>query len=806
MISRLGIFLLLFFALFNYSSFAQGADVSGFVNDIHKQPIAYANVLLLKAQDSTIIKGLTTDDKGYFNIKEVAGDNYVLKVSFIGYEDFYKAFDLKKSINLGTLILQESSEELDQVNIMVRRPTLKKYADKLVFNVENTAVIEGNIFDVIKSTPGILVLDNSILVKNATPTVYINDKKVHLSGKDLTQLLEGSAASSIKSIEVITNPSAKYEASSGSVINIVMSKNLITGYRGNVSGNFIQGVFPRYNGGMGHFFKNEKIDLYANYTYSQDKINRGQESVVNYLDATNTVDEIFEDNTIRNTWSKTHNLNFNIDYSLDAKNTLSLSSKILFLPHFKYRINSATNVFDADKNLDYYFDALNLSNDKKHNVGFDLDFVHQFDKEGENLSANLHFTNYDYHRKQTVNSNYYANDGMFINSSDYRTNNQQNTEIFTGNVDYALPIDETSVLRFGAKGSHIKTNSDITQYDILNGIETIDLSNTNAYDYDESIFAGYFNYSKEWTNFNINLGLRAEQTQTKGISIADNVENTQNYLEWFPTSNMDYTFSENFTLYHTYKKSIKRPDYQDLNPFQFYLNDVNIVTGNPELQPVIIQRTELGASLLKGLFTVEVFYQNSENNIFELTLQDNANNIITYKPLNLTSTVEYGLDFITYFNVLENWSIHIQNSLYNATDKGVINDVKLEKSLWSNYSSVNTNLSLLKDRSLSANLSISHLSNSLNGFRKIGDVLFSNLSVSKSLLNNKATLSLMVTDIFNTQDFVFTSKYLNQNNSTTYDQDSRTIRLGFRYKFGNTNLETNQRTSSQQETERLEKE
>ena len=797
--------LFLSFAVSSISCFSQDYSVSGFVNDASGEPIAFANVILMKALDSSAVRGISTNDKGFFLLDKLSSDAYLFRFSFMGYADVYKPVVVDKSIELGTIILQESSEALDEINIIVKKPTLIKLADRLVYNVENTALIEGNMFDVLKSTPGILVMGNDIKVKNATPTVYINNKKVHLSIEELVQLLESSSANSIKSVEVITNPSAKYDASSGAVIHIVMSKNLVTGYRGNVFGNFTQGVFPRYNAGMSNFFKNEKVDFFANYTYSHDKINRGQKDVINYLDSNGNIDQIYESKTNRNTWSHTHNFNFNFDYNLNEKNTLSLSSNMLVMPYFDYRIMGNTNVFDASQNLDYYFDANNLSDDDKYNLGFDLDYVHKFEKSGETLSANAHFTSYNYNRNQNVNSNYFTNDGSFLDTTSYRTDNHQDTQIYTAKLDYNLPIDDSSTLQVGGKASNIKTASDITQFNIINGVENIDLNNTDAYDYDETIYAGYINFSKNWEKLSLNAGLRAEQTDIKGFSIFDNLTNSQDYLKWFPTGSLTYEFSDNFSLYTNYNKSIHRPDYQDLNPFQFYLNDFTITKGNPNLQPVIVQRNELGTSLAKGVFTIEAFYQISENNIFEFPLQDNNNNTITFTPLNLEKTVQFGFDFITYFNIVENWSFYFVNSFYNLKNKGTIDGSEFERDLWTNFSAVSNDITFLKDRSLNANLSISYLSKSIDGFREIKHLLFSNLSISKNILKNKATLSLVVSDLFNMQDFEFKSQYLNQDNTTFWDQDTRTIKLGFKYKFGNTNLETNQRTQSQEETDRLEK-
>ena len=785
--------------------FSQEYSVSGFVEDGERQSIAFAHVMLVKAQDSSVVRGVSSDDKGFFILDKLASEVYLFRFSFMGYRDVYKSVLVDESIELGTIILHESSEELDQITIMVKMPTLKKEADRLIFNIENTALIEGTMFDVLKSTPGILVMENSIQVKNAKPAVYINDRKVYLDDEELVQLLKSASANSVKSIEVITNPSAKYDATSGAVINIVMSKNIATGYRGNIFANFIQEVFPRYETGMSHFFKNDKIDFFANYSFSHNKINRDQDDVINYLDGNNNITQIFESNTNRNTWSRTHNFNFNLDYNITQKSTLSLSSNMFIQPYFKYVINSNTEVLFPDQSLDYFLNANNVSNDDKYNLGFDLDFVHQFEKPEEKISLNAHFTTYDYNRNQNVNSNYFDSEGVLFNTANVKTDNDQNTEIYTVKFDYNLPIDDSSTFEMGAKGSKIKSGSKIKQFEIVSGIPNIDPNNTNAFDYDETIYAGYLNFSKDWNKLSFIAGLRAEQTDTKGFSVFDNVTNTRNYLEWFPSGSINYAFSDNISLYTNYKRSIQRPDYKDLNPFQFYLNDFTIVVGNPNLQPVIIEYAVLGTSLAKGKFTVEAFYKSLSNKILELPLQDNLNNTLTYTPLNLNRSVEFGIDFITYFHVLENWSVYFLTSFFNTNEKGNIQGSDFEKDQWSNYSTVSSDLTFLKDRSLKANFSLVYLSKNMEGFRELNDILFSNLSVSKTILKKKVTVSLTATDLFNTQEFNIKSRYLNQYNTSNIRHDTRTLKLGFRYNFGNTNLETNQRINSQDETERLHK-
>lgn len=786
-------------------SFGQDLSISGAVRDAEGLPIAFANIILKQAQDSAVVKGVSTNEKGIFVLDKISPDDYVLSVSFIGFTEVHKSISLQRSTDMGTVTLKESSQQLDEVSILVKRPTLKKEADRLVFTIENTALIEGTMFEVLKNTPGILVLDNSIQVKNSKPTVYINDKKVQLNTEELIQLLEGSSANNIKSVEVITNPSAKYDASSGAVINIVMSKNLITGYRGNVFANFEQGVFPRYNPGTSHFFKNEKIDFFANYSYSQDKINRDQDEVVNYYDGTNAIDEIFKSNVNRNTWSKTHNFNFNFDYTLNANNTLSFTSNMLVLPYFKYKINNSTQVLGANEALKYFFNANNFSDDDKYNLGFDLDYIHKFKNPGETLALNAHYTTFDYNRNQNVKSDYFDADGSFLETTAFQTDNHQDTNIYTAKADYTLPLGDAGNLELGAKGSNIKSSSNITQFDQVNGTQIIDPNNTDAFDYDEVIVAGYVNFSKDWDKLNLVTGLRAEQTNVKSNSVLEGSTKTQDYLDWFPTASLSYTVSDQVSIYTNYKKSIQRPNYQNLNPFQFYLNDVNIVTGNPNLQPVIVDHAVIGTSLAQGTYTLEAYYKTYSNTIFELPFQDNVNNILIYTPVNLDKTVEFGFDFITYFYVLENWSVYFVTSFFNTQDEAEFEGIKIDRDQWSNYSVLSNDFTFLKDKSLNVNFNLTYMSKSMSGFREVQDILASELTMSKSVLKNKGSVSLVISDLFNTQNFDISSRYLNQNSRIYYDQDTRFIKLGFRYKFGNTNLETNQRRKSQQETERLEK-
>ncbi|WP_104735140.1 outer membrane beta-barrel family protein [Hanstruepera ponticola] len=796
---------LLFSILTSGFIFGQDLSVSGFISDVDDNPISFANIVLLSTADSTAIKGTTSNDKGFFLIENVTPNNYLLQTSFIGFKPNYQLISVDDlSVEVGNVILEESAEALDEISIIAKKPTVKKDADRLVFNVENTALSEGNVMEVVRNTPGVLVLDGSISVKNTTPTVYINDRKVQLSNAELMNLLEGSPASSIKSVEVITNPGAKYDASDGIVINIVMGKNLITGYRGTVYANYTQGFYPRYNAGITNYYKNNKINVFASYSYNNEKIGRLNDEQVNFINDSDAIYERWDSDFDRTTKSQTHTINTNFDYFINDNNTLSFSSNLLFLPKFDYVTNGQTNVFDQNYSGLYNFDNINNTNDNKYNLGFDLDYVSNFDS-GSSLSLNIHLTTYDYNRDQKVNSNYYFSDNSLNFSNAFETVSKQNTIINTAQVDYSLPLSESnSSFSFGAKSSFVNTDSEINQFDIENGNLVFDSNNSNAFDYKESVFAAYSSFEKSWEKFDLSIGLRVEQSNIEGKSLITNNTLTQDYFNWFPIASLSYQASEKVSLYTNYKRSIQRPDYQSLNPFRFFLNDNTIVTGNPNLQPALTDFVEIGTSL-NGNIYVQAYYKDTESNFMELPLQDNDNNLLIYTPTNLENTTEYGFDFITFFDLTSRWNVYFVTSVYNLEEQAIINESLLNRNMWSNYSELSNSLSLLKDNSLSVTLSLVYISKNQQGFQTVDAQLYSDLAIKKTIFNKHGVLTLSAGDLFNQQDYSVRTKYLRQDNYRFMNIDNRFVKLGFSYKFGNTGLETNQRTKEKNERDRLEK-
>ena len=801
----------LFFVL-SFSLLAQDLTINGKVVDINNTPIAYTNVVLSANEDSQLSIGTTTDEMGFFKIDNVKSGNYQLKITYLGFKDYVKNIALNSDMNFNTIILEESTEELEGVTVVAKRPTVKRLVDRLVFNVENSTLSNNNVLDVLKYSPGVFINDGKITVKNSEPTIYINDRRIHLSAIEVQQLLEGTSATNIKSIEIITNPPAKYEAEGGAVINIVTSKNIIAGYHGSVFGNYKQGFkYPKYALGTSHFFKSEKLNTYLNYNLSPRKDYRNNDEFVNFFDANNINSSSWETDYNRTRKSSDHNLNANIDYDFNEYNSLGFSSNILISPreHTKVNANSITNVFGPNKALDSLFITDKLSVTEVLNFAFTLDYIHKFKKEGEKLSISAHHTNYDYSDFQNVDTGYFLpNDQASFRDNRFQTFSSQYIKLYTGQIDYELPINDSSQFEAGTKVSSIDSESVLNQFNFENGLSFEDLQNSDTFLYNEMNYAAYVSYSKDWDRWSLQTGLRAEYTDIKGFSLLNNELNESNYIKLFPSIYILNHLNEKSSIYFNYKKRIYRPRYNELNPFRYYFNDNTYSTGNPNLKPQIDDVLTLGYTFNEN-YTFELYYRHEASPTMEVVYQDNQENILKYVNTNIDYSISYGLDFTTYTKIAPHWYLYVLTSAFYYDNKFFAlesNNELVSNDRWSLYAQINNYFSFLKDESLTLDISYNYISPIAEGPRIISERSGFNINFKKTLWNGRATINIGVEDIFNTQNYFIATKYLNQDVQFHSKMENRLFVFGFNYKFGNTTLKTNQRKINLEELERLNKE
>lgn len=799
--------LALSFLLVSLSFFAQDYTVKGVIQDESKAPVAFANVVLMLNEQ--IVQGVTSNEEGIFVIEGITANSYTLKASFLGFIPFEKALNIRSNTDLGIIVLKENVETLEGVTVVAKRPTVRRLVDRLVFNVENSTLSNNNVLDVLKHTPGVLVHDGSISVKNSAPTVYINDRRVHLSANEVQQLLESTPAENIKSIEVITNPPAKYEAEGGAVLNIVTSKNIIAGYNGSVFGSYKQGFeFPKYSMGTSHFFKVKKLSTYVNYTISPRKDYREKDEFVNFLE-NNSNTSSWETDYKRDKESRYNAINANIDYDFDEKNTLGFTTNMLIAPR-KYSqtdVKSSTKVFGANKALDSTFNTFNEAVMESFNMAFTIDYIHKFDKEGAQLLVSFHHTNYDYSNFQNVDTDYLLPNNNLIRDNRFQTFSSQVIKLNTSQFDYELPINETTLFEAGAKASHIDSESVLTQFNFEGDQRTEDIDNSDNFFYDEGNYAAYVSLAKEWEKMSLKVGVRTEYTETEGTSVAENETNENNYFKVFPSVHISKTINDKNELYFNYNKRIYRPRYNQLNPFKFFLNDNSYITGDPRLVPQIDDVFTLGYTL-NNTYTFELYYRYENDPAIEMVFQDNEEGILKYVNTNIERSISYGFDFTTYTSIAKNWNLYALSSIFYYDNKylSLESGNQLNNTdKWSVYGQITNYFTFLKDRSLTADVSLLYISALADGPSIISNRLGVDVSLRKNLFKNKASLSLGVTDIFNTQNFNQTTKYLNQDILMASRMENRQFTLAFNYKFGNTKLKSNKKSIDLIERDRLER-
>ncbi|WP_370476205.1 outer membrane beta-barrel family protein [Tamlana flava] len=798
--------LLLCGLLIPFVSFSQEFKISGYVKDTNNQPIAYANVVLIVTNENPEF-GDITDDSGKFLIDGVSSGNYKLKVSFLGYKEFLKDINLESDVDLGTMVLEESLQELDRVTIITKKPTVKRMVDRLVFNVENSTISNDNVLEVLKYTPGVLIVDDKIKIKKSTPTVYINDKKVHLSSKEVIQLLEGTNASGIKSIEVITNPPAKYEAEGDAVLNIVTSKNIISGYHGSAFGNYKQGhEFPKYSFGNSHFFKTNKLNTYLNYSISPKKDFSQILQKTNFIENGNTM-SIWESDFEKVEKSANQNINANIDYEINANNMLNISALTILAPrnNSKTTSDAVAEIYNSNQLLDSTQSTLNKKVNETINTSIDLNYVHKFKDDGEKISVSLHYTDFDDSSYQDVSTTYlYPGGTTNSRTNKFQTFTSQEIKLYTGQVDYELQTGESGMFESGLKFSSIDSDNILTQYDFDNGLKVEDLNNSDQFLYDEKNYASYVSYSQDWDDWSLKTGFRFEYTETMGNSISTGQTNKSNYAKLFPSLSISKTLNDKNELYLNYSRRIYRPRYSLLNPFKYFFTDNSYIVGDPKLVPQIDDTFTLGYTFDNN-YTFEFYYRNENNPILEYIYQDNDDNLLIYKRTNLDQSISYGLDFITYKQILNWWTIYSVSSIFYYENNFFTPDSSsiFTTDIWSFYTEINNYLSLLKNKSLTADVSFVYSSPTSYGPERTSSSSSLNINFKKTFWDNRAALNIGVTDVFNNQNYSSTIKYLNQDNYSDLRRETRLFVLGFNYKFGNVFLKNSERHPELEERTRL---
>ena len=780
---------------------AQVYKISGSVIQKEDIGISFANLLLYQMVDTSFVKGAVSDESGFFLIEDLAPGPYLLLASYMGNSSEYAPLQLNSDLDIGPLFLDNKAQELKEVVIVSKKPTVEQKIDRLVFNIENTALSESNIWEVLKSTPGLFIMKDEITVKGEGEVqILINGRKVSLPAADILNLLSGTSASSVQAIEVITAPPSKYDAEGSAMINISMKKNLITGYNGAVYNTYTQGVFPQYMLGTNHYFKGEKLETSFNYSYGTSK------DITYYTD----IIHFMENGAVTESWTsdledigkgKRHNISMFLDYTPDAKNTISFSSITAFRPKYFGTDDSKTSINKTnDPNTTGFF----TDNDSERVSLNYLDYERKLNDKGATLNLNSHFTYYDYDRDQVVETDFYDENGTVVDENDFSTTNRQQTRLYSLQADFSTPLGERSSFETGLKYAITRSESFIAQQGFDRNQPGIDPTEEGIFFYDENIFAAYASFDSKWKNWTFKSGLRAEYTKTIGDFSLDNNAVETDYIELFPTLYLQFEPDQNHHFGLNFRRSIMRPDYYDINPFQAFQSNNSVVEGNVDLRPSYKNSLIFNYTYNKD-YTFELFYRYHENRITLFTFQDNSSKLLRFVTDNSDRELAYGLDFIYSKEFTKFWDTYLLSSYFYAAERFKVPESleMIDHGRWTLFLQFQNNFSLLSDRSLTANINFTYVSPIIVGNSRQEEYKLWDLSLKKNIWGKKATVSLAVSDIFNQFRLHNTRNYDDQYNISFYRPDSRMLTLGFRYNFGNMGIKNNYKSKGTDEDDRL---
>ena len=789
-----------------YQVVAQQYTIKGEIKDTQNQPIAYVNVLLLKTADSTLVKGAVSDENGIYMFSNIPANDYLLKASFVGYSETYSSpFAVNADKQAANISMEQTEESLETVTITGRRPTIQRKVDRLIFNVENTVVSSGNTFDILKRTPGVVVSQGEILVRNSPAVIYINDRKVYLTSDELQQLLEGFSGENVKSVEVITTPPAKYDAEGGAILNITTSKNISIGYKGSINGSNTIAILPKYAVGTSHYYKNDWVNAYVGYTLNSRLDLKRDEDQVRFFNPDDTENSVWRTDFRRETRTLSHSLNTILDFSLDEKNSLSLSANLQFTPTNDSDISGLTNIFNPQNALDSLYTTNSRKVNERDNLLFNLDYTRQLGENGATFSAKANYIHYNDDRQQHVATRYSLPNGDLLNTNSFLTFPQQKTDIYTGQADYSGNLGNIA-FEAGAKYSGIdsKSSQDYFDTDSEPSLFIPDLSDT--FNYRENIYAAYFGFNKDWGNWSAKLGLRGEYTDAAGNSLTLGKVNTQEYFEPFPTFYLTYKPGENSVYGFNYSRRIDRPRFKSLNPFRTFINENSFNEGNPNIQPSIISKVEFNYTYKNKLFFF-LYYDRAEDETAVFPFQNNTTKIIRSVNANTDFSEQYSLDVQYADYITDWWYFGATTSFYTMkTDFFALeNDNRIVTNSTNGvYLATQNYLTLTKDRTFNAEVSTYFISDITQGSYTYGNPPFGlNIGLQKTFFKGRLTATVDVNDILNTMNFPLESRYLDQDFSFFARPESRKIRFGLRYKFGNFKLSDNKRATDVEESERL---
>ena len=775
------------------SSAVSAQTITGIVKDQEGKGVDKTTVSLLKIKDSSVVKLSVTDNQGKFTIQADTAGQYFISTSHIAYVPAYsKLIEVSGAGELSPVELSMIKKEgsLQGVTVTSQKPMVEVRADKMIVNVEGTINAVGNdALELLRKSPGVMVDkdDNLSLSGKNGVQVYIDGKPSPLSGPDLANFLKSIQSSQIEAIELITNPSAKYEAAGNAgIINIKLKKNKAFGTNGSVNAGYNIGTYAKYNGGFSLNHRNSKINVFGNYNYSQGiNLNR----FVLYREQGDTIFDQSNRMKMRNKGG--HNFKTGIDFFVNPKTTIGAIINGNISKNAMHSEGPMDFIYIPTKEITRVLLASSDINMQRENINFNLNYRYA-ETGGKELNIDADYGIFDLRNNQFQPNHYVTPSGAPLYSNVYRMIAPTDISIYAVKADYEQNFAKGK-LGFGGKIGYVGTDNDFQRFDVNGSNEVLDQERSNRFEYKENINAGYVNYNRAYTGFMVQFGLRVENTHSKGISTGLKLNGGGSFSKYDSTINRDYTdvfasaaitFNKNpmsqFGL--TYSRRIDRPAYQDLNPFEFKLNDYTFMKGNTQLRPQYTNSFGISHTYKYKLNTV-LNYSHVKDIFTQLPdTTDESKSFLTKKNLATQDIVSLNISYpfqYKWYSFFAN--VNSYYSKFKADFGG--GDRKIDQDVFALSFFMQNSFKLGKG--WTGEVSGFYNSPSIwQGTFKMNSMYAIDGGLQKTILKGKGTVKATVSDIFKTLKFKGETEFTGQRNVASGNWESRQFKISFNYRFG----------------------
>ncbi len=801
-------FLFFFMSLTPAFLWGQTFSVSGQITE-DNTPLSFVTIVISQEPETIgeensgtftgqIVAATISDDDGRFMIDDLPQGRYNINAQILGYTDYSQVITLGPSLELGRISLSPSQEQLQEVTVTARAPQISRAPGRLTFRVAQTTLSTTDAYNILTKTPGVVALSGELTVKNRPTTIYLNNKRLYLSGSELKDFLEGLDAKLIEAVEVITNPGANYDADASTVLNLTTSRRISPGYKGSLRGMYRQGVYAKHQWTTTHLLTRDKHQWYLSYSVAPKKENKDQETYIRYVSpVTEQTTNIWRGNFNRVTDQLTHRAYAQWNWSPNTQHQISLSGQSVITPNKRF-----TNLQENRVLTPQYLTQETFTT--KSNTEFDTrdyvaDMVWQATiNDNTTAKTTAQYIDYTQDQQQRLSSMYYDPFGQNTRNEGFSTRSDQHTIIGLGQIDIHHNSARAS-WDFGLKGTQVDTK---TNWSLTPNSSTA-IGPVERFDYKEQVAAAYGRMERSFGQWSIASGLRYEHTQIDRFSTQQALPELR-YENWFPELTLTQELPGERSWGLGYLKKIQRPRYQSLNPFRYYLNESNYNQGNPNLVPSIEEKINLFYTVGQAWY-FEAYYQQIDNALEMISFQDNQNQIYRQTDVNILDYYQYSFDVSYTKNLNRNWftnliaSAYFISNTFIAEESGGGAETNSTRGL---FLQAYNQWSLGPGKG-SIEWTNSYISDLVSGSLDYGNMFESTLSYQRTLIPKTATLSLGVDDIFNTKNVAVSSVYLNQDNNYMPRPESRMVWVALRYGFGDNPKQHQKSLNDYQERSRL---